>query len=43
MKIENSTIHVYYVTLLGLHAQTQWSKFHYTRLIGTTRLLGSTE
>ena len=42
-KIENSTVHVYQASFLGVHAQTQWSKFHDTRLIGDTRLLGTPE
>ena len=42
-KIENSTVHVYLASFLGVHAQTQWSKFHDTRLIGDTRLLGTLE
>ena len=37
-KIENSTVHVYQASFLGVHAQTQWSKFHDTRLIGDTRV-----
>ena len=43
VKLEKSTVHVYLAPFLGVHAQTQWSKFHDTRLIGCTRLLGTPE
>ena len=43
VKLEKSTVHVYLAPFLGVHAQIQWSKFHDTRLIGCTRLLGTPE